>query len=137
MTATTSAVTKEAGQRRFTSRVAGFSSLRPLVTLPCEFALGSRRAGWELFFVIATENPVEFRGTYPLPEAQMDRFALQFKLGYVPPEDEVAVLAAQERLAFVIKEVRRRHGRQVRPQMVLPDAVRHSIQTAKREMGQT
>jgi MoxR-like ATPase len=50
-----------------------------------------------LFFVIATENPVEFRGTYPLPEAQMDRFAMQFNLGYVSPEDEVAVLSAQEK----------------------------------------
>jgi MoxR-like ATPase len=49
----------------------------------------------QLFFVIATQNPVEFRGTYPLPEAQMDRFALQFRLGYVAPEDEVAVLSAQ------------------------------------------
>jgi len=50
----------------------------------------------ELFFVIATQNPVEFRGTYPLPEAQMDRFALQFALGYVAPEEEVAILSAQE-----------------------------------------
>jgi MoxR-like ATPase len=50
----------------------------------------------ELFFVIATQNPVEFRGTYPLPEAQMDRFALQFGLGYVDPDDEVAIVAAQE-----------------------------------------
>ncbi len=49
----------------------------------------------ELFFVIATQNPVEFRGTYPLPEAQMDRFAVQLSLGYVPPEDEVAILSAQ------------------------------------------
>ena len=49
------------------------------------------------FFVIATQNPVEFRGTYPLPEAQMDRFALQFGLGYVDPQDEVAILTAQER----------------------------------------
>ena len=49
-----------------------------------------------LFFVIATENPVEFRGTYPLPEAQMDRFAMQFTLGYVAPEEEVAILTAQE-----------------------------------------
>ena len=57
---------------------------------------GERRNLSELFFVIATENPVEFRGTYPLPEAQMDRFAMQFKLGYVPPEDEVAILTAQE-----------------------------------------
>ena len=50
----------------------------------------------ELFFVIATQNPVEFRGTYPLPEAQMDRFAMQFTLGYVPPQEEVAILIAQE-----------------------------------------
>src|SRR5215470_14339648 len=49
----------------------------------------------ELFFVIATQNPVEFRGTYPHPEAQMDRFAVQLSLGYVAPEDEVAILSAQ------------------------------------------
>ena len=47
------------------------------------------------FFVIATQNPVELRGTYPLPEAQMDRFALQFSLGYVSPEDEVNLLKDQ------------------------------------------
>ena len=57
---------------------------------------GERRNLPELFFVIATENPVEFRGTYPLPEAQMDRFAMQFTLGYVPAEEEVAILTAQE-----------------------------------------
>ena len=50
-----------------------------------------------LFFVIATQNPVEFRGTYPLPEAQMDRFALCMSLGYVDADTEVAVLTAQER----------------------------------------
>src|SRR2546425_3218447 len=49
----------------------------------------------ELFFVIATQNPVEFRGTYPLPEAQMDRFAMQFALGYVERGEEVAILSAQ------------------------------------------
>src|SRR5690348_4326653 len=49
----------------------------------------------DLFFVIATQNPVEFRGTYPLPEAQMDRFAIQSRLGYVAPEDEVAILSDQ------------------------------------------
>ncbi len=57
---------------------------------------GVRRNLSELFFVIATENPVEFRGTYPLPEAQMDRFAMQFTLGYVSPAEEVAILTAQE-----------------------------------------
>ena len=50
-----------------------------------------------LFFVIATQNPVESRGTYPLPEAQMDRFALRFSLGYVSPEEEVAILTDQGR----------------------------------------
>jgi MoxR-like ATPase len=49
----------------------------------------------DLFFVIATQNPVESRGTYPLPEAQMDRFSLQFSLGYISVEDEVAVLSNQ------------------------------------------
>jgi len=56
---------------------------------------GERRHLAELFFVVATQNPVEFRGTYPLPEAQMDRFAMQFTLGYVQPVEEVAVLTAQ------------------------------------------
>src|SRR5215467_14210802 len=57
---------------------------------------GERRNLADLFFVIATQNPVEFRGTYPLPEAQMDRFAAQFALGYVEAGDEVAILTAQE-----------------------------------------
>lgn len=56
---------------------------------------GERRPLPDLFFVLATQNPVEFRGTYPLPEAQMDRFALQFKLGYVSAEEEVAILTSQ------------------------------------------
>jgi len=58
---------------------------------------GQRRALPDPFFVIATQNPVEFRGTYPLPEAQMDRFALQLELGYLAPEEEVALLGAQIR----------------------------------------
>ena len=51
---------------------------------------GTRHDLAEPFFVIATQNPVELHGTYPLPEAQMDRFALRLALGYVSPEDEVA-----------------------------------------------
>ncbi len=47
------------------------------------------------FFVIATQNPVEFHGTYPLPEAQLDRFAMKFSLGYVSQEQEVAILQSQ------------------------------------------
>jgi MoxR-like ATPase len=47
------------------------------------------------FFVIATENPIEYRGTYPLPEAQLDRFLMRIALGYPSPEDEVVVLERQ------------------------------------------
>ncbi|MEM8501577.1 MAG: MoxR family ATPase [Cyanobacteria bacterium P01_D01_bin.1] len=47
------------------------------------------------FFVIATQNPIDARGTYPLPEAQMDRFALQFRLGYISTENEVEILSNQ------------------------------------------
>ena len=50
----------------------------------------------EPFFVVATQNPVESRGTYPLPEAQMDRFAMKFSLGYVGAEEEMAVLSDQK-----------------------------------------
>ncbi len=49
----------------------------------------------DLFFVIATQNPVEFHGTYPLPEAQMDRFGLRFQLGYIEAEQEVQMLTDQ------------------------------------------
>lgn len=49
----------------------------------------------DLFFVIATQNPVEFHGTYPLPEAQMDRFTVRLTLGYVSQDDEADILAQQ------------------------------------------
>lgn len=44
------------------------------------------------FFVIATQNPVEYQGTFPLPEAQMDRFALSFSLGYPTAAEELQML---------------------------------------------
>jgi len=46
------------------------------------------------FFVFATQNPIELEGTYPLPEAQLDRFMLEVMLDYLPEEDEVAVVKA-------------------------------------------
>ncbi len=51
----------------------------------------------QLFFVIATQNPIEFHGTYPLPEAQMDRFAMRLKLGYVDADHELEILSDQNR----------------------------------------
>ena len=50
----------------------------------------------EPFFVIATQNPVESHGTYPLPEAQMDRFMVRLALGYVSPEEEMGILSDQQ-----------------------------------------
>jgi MoxR-like ATPase len=47
------------------------------------------------FMVIATQNPAEFHGTYPLPEAQLDRFAMRIDLGYPTAEQEVDVLFSQ------------------------------------------
>ncbi len=56
---------------------------------------GALRPLDEPFFVVATQNPVELHGTYPLPEAQMDRFALRFSLGYVSVQEESAILDDQ------------------------------------------
>jgi MoxR-like ATPase len=44
------------------------------------------------FFVFATQNPIELEGTYPLPEAQLDRFMFEIVLSYLPEEEEVAVV---------------------------------------------
>lgn len=52
------------------------------------------------FFVIATQNPVEYQGTFPLPEAQMDRFALSFSLGYPTVDEELGML---QRLSAEVK----------------------------------
>lgn len=48
------------------------------------------------YFVIATQNNVEMLGTYPLPEAQMDRFFIRLSLGYPAPHDEVMILSRQQ-----------------------------------------
>ena len=46
----------------------------------------------EPFFVLATQNPIEMEGTYPLPEAQLDRFMFNVLIDYLPEDDEVAVV---------------------------------------------
>jgi MoxR-like ATPase len=48
------------------------------------------------FMVLATQNPIEYEGTFPLPEAQLDRFLLRVKLGYPAADDEVDVLERQQ-----------------------------------------
>ncbi|MBI5383475.1 MAG: AAA family ATPase [Verrucomicrobia bacterium] len=55
-------------------------------------AAGVRHALEEPFFVLATQNPIEMEGTYPLPEAQLDRFMFNVVMDYLPEDDEVAVV---------------------------------------------
>jgi MoxR-like ATPase len=49
------------------------------------------------FMVLATQNPIEYEGTFPLPEAQLDRFMLRIRLGYASKEEEIEVLDRQRR----------------------------------------
>ncbi|TWU23023.1 ATPase family associated with various cellular activities (AAA) [Novipirellula galeiformis] len=55
-------------------------------------AAGRRYPLDEPFFVLATQNPIEMEGTYPLPEAQLDRFMFNVLIDYLPPKDELAVV---------------------------------------------
>jgi MoxR-like ATPase len=55
-------------------------------------AAGQRHVLEEPFFVLATQNPIEMEGTYPLPEAQLDRFMFNVVMDYLPENDEVAVV---------------------------------------------
>ena len=48
------------------------------------------------FMVLATQNPIEYEGTFPLPEAQLDRFLLRVRLGYPNPADEIEILDRQQ-----------------------------------------
>jgi MoxR-like ATPase len=64
------------------------------------------------FFVIATQNPVDSRGTYPLPEAQMDRFAMQLSLGYLSPEAEIEIVS---------QHIEQRSIQQIRPCLAVED----------------
>lgn len=58
---------------------------------------GETRQLEEPFFVMATQNPIEYSGTYPLPEAQLDRFLFKYKIGYPDMEEELEVLNRVEK----------------------------------------
>ena len=59
----------------------------------------------EPFYLIATENPIEFEGTFPLPEAQKDRFFLSLEVGYPDEETELAIIENQRRSKHPIEDV--------------------------------
>ena len=67
---------------------------------------GKRHALPEPFFVLATENPVEFEGTFPLPEAQKDRFLLSLSIGYPDHDSESQILENQRRLTHPVTDIK-------------------------------
>ena len=58
------------------------------------------------FFMLATENPVEFDGTFPLPEAQKDRFFLSTRMGYPEEEAEKEIMESQKRLTHPVNDLK-------------------------------
>jgi MoxR-like ATPase len=64
---------------------------------------GTTRRLPEPFFVIATQNPAQQIGTFPLPESQLDRFLMRISLGYPPPEAERALLQERERRDLLLE----------------------------------
>ncbi|MEX2186563.1 MAG: AAA family ATPase [Pirellulales bacterium] len=90
----------------------------------------------EPFFVLATQNPIEMEGTYPLPEAQLDRFMFNVRIDYLPEDDEVAVVTQTTSTAaepieplFTGDDVRRFHAI-VRKVPVAEDLVRYAVRLA-------
>ena len=99
-------------------------------------AAGTRYALDEPFFVLATQNPIEMEGTYPLPEAQLDRFMFNVVIDYLPEDDEVAVVArttsgASEVIEalFTGEDVQQVH-QLVRKVPVAEDVVRYAVRLA-------
>src|SRR5438874_12675291 len=90
----------------------------------------------EPFFVLATQNPIEMEGTYPLPEAQLDRFMFNVMIDYLPEDDEVAVVkqtttrrpTAIEAL-FTGDDVRRFHD-VVQRVPIAEDVIRYAVRLA-------
>lgn len=85
----------------------------------------------ELFLVMATQNPIEQEGTYPLPEAQLDRFLMYVKIGYPEArvEHDILTLARREALATTVTEEKVQEASQIAPlsQRVLFDARRQVL----------
>jgi MoxR-like ATPase len=99
-------------------------------------AAGTRHALEEPFFVLATQNPIEMEGTYPLPEAQLDRFMFNVVINYLPEDDEVKVVAATTSTVretidplFSGEDVIRFHE-VVRKVPVAEDVVRYAVRIA-------
>ena len=86
-----------------------------------------------LFTVMATQNPIEQEGTYPLPEAQMDRFLMHVNITYPPVEDEVEVIRLVRGEEIAVLEGRKGN----KPKKEKPPAIsQEAVFTARAEIGQ-
>jgi MoxR-like ATPase len=91
----------------------------------------------EPFFVFATQNPIELEGTYPLPEAQLDRFMFEIVIDYLPEDEEVSVvqtttaLAGEEPRAVVSGEELREFQALVRQVHVAEQVARYAVRLAR------
>jgi MoxR-like ATPase len=99
-------------------------------------ASGRRYALPQPFFVLATQNPIEMEGTYPLPEAQLDRFMFNVVIDYLPEDDEVAVIQRTTSMGgepiqplYTGEDVRRFHA-MVRQVPIAEDLVRFAVRLA-------
>ena len=99
-------------------------------------AAGTKYVLEEPFFVLATQNPIEMEGTYPLPEAQLDRFMFNVVIDYLPEDDEVAVVARTTSAApeaiealFTGEDIQQIHAL-VRKVPVAEDVVRFAVRLA-------
>ena len=99
-------------------------------------AAGVRHALSEPFFVLATQNPIEMEGTYPLPEAQLDRFMFNVVINYLPEDEEVEVVtrttarnAEPITAVFTGEDVFRFHDL-VRKVPIAEDLVRYAVRLA-------
>ena len=99
-------------------------------------AAGVRHALEEPFFVLATQNPIEMEGTYPLPEAQLDRFMFNVVMDYLPEDEEVAVVTRTTsepptpiKALFTGEDVLRFHEI-VRKVPIAEEIVRYAVQLA-------
>jgi len=99
-------------------------------------AAGVRHSLAEPFFVLATQNPIEMEGTYPLPEAQLDRFMFNVVMDYLPESDEVQVITrttagkpAPIEPLFTGEDILHFHGL-VRQVPIAEELVRYAVQLA-------
>jgi MoxR-like ATPase len=104
---------------------------------------GTRHPLSGFFTVLATQNPIEFEGTYPLPEAQLDRFLLKLKVGYPSMEEEIRIVGMHEGsteavelnhlgLQAIESEILRQARQELRSLRVEPSLLRYITEIARR-----